>query len=188
MNKMGYTTAKLIVGLSLILSVSAAHAGMEIFVKFGDKIDGESVDKEHEQWCEALAVGLAVDRELSMVAGTARRVSAGADAAPVSVTKEVDSASPYLLEAAFTGELIPEVTIEYRSQDSESPKWIMTLRLTDVVVAGFQQAGGSGSDRVNEIVSLAYESIWVKYERYDIKGHHVADSEMAYNVLEQRSQ
>jgi len=71
---------------------------------------------------------------------------------PITITKEVDSASPLLHQMQVSGETLPEVNLAIG---------VSKYKLSDVVISSIQSAtGGAGSGKIElETISFAYQKI-----------------------------
>lgn len=87
------------------------------YARFG-AIQGESMDDNHQGWCEILAF----DQAALNAAGGGGRGGAAASKVQfedVLITKYLDKAGPLLQEAVAKGTIIPEVTLELETNDEQ---------------------------------------------------------------------
>jgi type VI secretion system secreted protein Hcp len=82
---------------------------------------------------------------------------------PVTITKEIDAASPQIFQALCTNEPLKSVTIElYATGPDGKETAVQVVRLTNASVAGLRQSldpGAGASAGPREEVSFAYQSI-----------------------------
>ena len=129
----------------VLFALPASAAG---YLKIGD-IKGESTEVRHKDWIDITSLAEGVDQSVSTSVGSARSVSR-ATLRPVVITKAVDSTTPALREAALTGKVIKEATIDYGR---------LTLVLKDVRVVSAASSGGGGT-LTEEITLVASQSEW----------------------------
>ncbi len=72
----------------------------------------------------------------------------------VTIMKEVDSASPLLMRAMTTNEVLTSVDIEFVHPGPKGPEVYKTLHLTDALVTSIQ-ASGAGAGKTEEITFTA---------------------------------
>jgi len=128
----------------LILALPAAAAG---YLKLGD-IKGEATDAGHKDWIDITSLSEGVDQSVSASAGA--RSAGKSTLRPVIITKAVDGTTPALREAALTGKVIKEATIEYGR---------LTLVLKDVRVLS-AASSGEGAELTEQISLLATQAEW----------------------------
>lgn len=80
---------------------------------------------------------------------------------PLTITKEVDSASPKLLQALCTNETFKSVTLQFgKTGSSGKPLPFRTIELVNGVIVDIRQAQGTTGKR-RELVTLAYDDLLV---------------------------
>lgn len=84
---------------------------------------------------------------------------------PVKIVKQVDAASPQLLKAATSGEHLKEVVFQLFRNNGGKEELYETIRLTDAVIAGVQNRGGSAahSGGPTEQITIQYAKIDFTY-------------------------
>ncbi|MDD3482820.1 type VI secretion system tube protein Hcp [Azovibrio restrictus] len=133
-----------------------------------DGIPGESTDDKHKDWIEILSYHQGVSQPASATASSvggasAERVNFGA----LSISKQVDKASPKLFEACCTGKHIKEVIIEVCRSGGDKQKYL-EIRLEQVIVSNYVQDGGG--EFPHEGISLSagkYKMIYSQQKRSD---------------------
>lgn len=133
------------------------------YCKLGD-IDGESTDASHRGWINLLSVSQQLMRLMPEGASCSTRQRVSVTCGSVLISKEIDAATPKIIEALCDGFVFPEVTIDLCTSSgagSRVPyfKWI----LTNVFVANyFVTAEAMHDEPPNESFALNYEEIrWV---------------------------
>jgi type VI secretion system secreted protein Hcp len=96
--------------------------------------------------------------------GASGRASGKVQNLPVTITKDVDAASPQIFQALCTNESLKSVTIEaYMIGPDGKEAVVQTVRLTSAVVTGLRQyvdaGGNTPSPGPREEVSFTYQSI-----------------------------
>jgi type VI secretion system secreted protein Hcp len=80
---------------------------------------------------------------------------------PLTITREVDSASPKLLQALCTNETFKSVTLQFsKTGSSGKPLPFRTIELVNGVIVDIRQAQGNTGKR-RELVTLAYDDLLV---------------------------
>ena len=128
----------------------------------GERIEGESSEPGHEGWIEILSVGLATEKGTSST--TRRGVPKLGD---VIVAKEFDKSSLPLQEAAFSGEVFPELIIEFPLV-GEHPGVVVSF--SDVVVTRYRtsfEVGNRVTGRPTEEIAFHYDKIKWTFTEFD---------------------
>jgi len=134
--------------LVFIIALPASIVSAEMFLKI-EGVRGEATDKDHRDWIDVLSSSGGLTRPGSGVTGTSRSqgtVSMG----EITVTKQIDKASPKLNEALCKGTHIPEIKIEMTGTAGSGQSTIYTLK--DVVISSIAKSGN------NEIVRFRFKS------------------------------
>ena len=80
----------------------------------------------------------------------------------VSISKQLDTSSPKLMEACNQGRIIPNVKLEFTKSTGSKVRYYQIV-LTNVLVSGFSTS--SGGDRPSELASFVYSQIgWLYVE------------------------
>ncbi|MGE5295467.1 MAG: Hcp family type VI secretion system effector [Solirubrobacterales bacterium] len=138
--------------------------GTNVFVGF-DGIPGESTEKDHAGWCEALSFNMGMT--LPNAAGAASVGSANME--DVVVTKVLDKASPKLAQYASQGTHLKNARIHITRASSGGGKTYYACELQDVLVTGYHV--NASNDRVPvEELTLNYRNISATYTEYDGAG------------------
>lgn len=76
----------------------------------------------------------------------------------ISVTKNIDKASPKIADVCASGKVFPKVEIEIVNAGRGGMEYF-TITMSNVTVASFSQLESSGRDRPTESVEFEYESL-----------------------------
>jgi type VI secretion system secreted protein Hcp len=158
---------------------SSAQAAM--FVRF-EGIDGESADQHHQNWCDVAAMSRTVTRPSAATGATRRRGSAQFSA--VTLTRQLDKASPKLEEAVARGRVIPTVTIEMTATYGGARQTYYRLTLTNVRVTSYalQASGNDEAGPPTEEVGLSFEEVAVTYTQFDRRGRRLGNVEYSWRI------
>jgi type VI secretion system secreted protein Hcp len=135
-------------------------AAVDYFIKL-DGIKGESADAKHKDeidieswsWGETMA--------------PKSGPGGGAGAGKVQMqdfhfVMRLNRASPSLAQACATGQHIKSATLTVRKAGKEQQEYL-TVKLTDVLVTGYQTGGSEGSDLTTDSVALNFAKIEIGY-------------------------
>ncbi len=165
-------------GAALMLAFSGGaqltHAAGALHVQIargdGSFIEGESTDERHQGWIECLSFGQGLYQP-EAEAGAARLPSNLERT--FDLAKEIDKASPLLLEVMLQGEVLPMVTIDFVSPnaDADSSPTRIILENAQIVERHVSFAGldrvkrdATTEDRPTEEVSFDYDAISFFYQ------------------------
>jgi type VI secretion system Hcp family effector len=82
---------------------------------------------------------------------------------PIVIVRYPDEASPFFVNAAASGELLPAVLFEFtRTSGSSQPEVFQTVRLTNAIVSSVKTI--NGGDRPMEEVSFTFQKIEYKHK------------------------
>ena len=121
---------------ALVALVPEAHAAA--FVKLGD-IKGEATDNNHKDWIiiESMSGAIIPEKDAATGLPTGKRQHK-----PLTITKEIDKATPLIAQSLTRGRLIPTARIEFvRSGEQERYYQIF---LKNVVITSYQTGGADG--------------------------------------------
>jgi type VI secretion system secreted protein Hcp len=149
MNKEKICLSVCVLILVLIIAIPTSVLCADMFLKIPG-IQGESRDAAHGGWIDVLSYSSSLIHPGSTATGTSRSrgtVSMG----DITVTKQIDKASPKLNNALCTGEHIPEIEIVViTTTGSSGQSTIYTLK--DVAIKSIAKSGK------NEIVRFTFKS------------------------------
>jgi type VI secretion system secreted protein Hcp len=148
-------------------SSAPTAAGTAIFITF-EGMPGESKNKEHAGWRDALSFGQGLTS--SVTAHISTGASTGtADLQDVVVTKPLDKASPKLAQAGYQGLIVKNVKIHITRSTAAGSKTYYTCELTDAVITGYHLNAAPDHTPVEE-VSIGYRAMNATYTEYDAAG------------------
>ncbi len=153
-------------------------AGM--FVRF-DGVDGESQNKDHIGWCNALSFS----QGQSLPTGSAGAPQRGNVVfEDIVVVKELDKASPKLAEAVCKGTVFPKVEIHLTYADAGNVTYY-AYELKNVQIVSYRIGGSGYSEHVpTEELSLSFEEIKVTYTEIDEGGRPKGNVEYEWRLGE----
>ncbi len=136
-------------------------AAVDFFLKL-DGIDGESDDAKHkgEIQIESFSWGLSNSGSAAHGGGGGAGKASFQD---FHFTSSVSKASPKLFLACCTGEHIKQCVITCRKAGENQTEFYV-IKLTDILISSFEQAGSSSSDAVpTDSFSLNYSKVEMEY-------------------------
>jgi len=138
----------------------------DAFLKI-DVIPGESMDKKHKDWIEILSYNFAITQPVSGSRSTGGAASGQrADFSDFTIMKGLDKASNKLLDAAVKGQHIKSIVLELCRATGDKQKYL-EYKLEDVLIAGIDPSGSSGSDLPMESVSFNFGKLKSTYTILD---------------------
>lgn len=151
----------------------------DIFLKI-DGIEGESTDKVHPNEIQIESFSFGVTN--SGTGGRGGGSGAGkASFQDVHFTKLADKSSPVLMMKCATGEHIPSAMLTVRKAGGDQKDYYK-IKLTDVMVSSFQNAGSGGDSTPVENLSLNFVKIEFKYAIQNKDGSLGKISEGGYDL------
>lgn len=173
MKSIPWSARRVLVGVSLavvyalpFLTISGTGG---VYLKIPD-IDGEAVDDEnHKGWIELSAVQFGLKRQGDPVSGATSKP----EFQEVTVTKELDKASPKLMLACASGKVFPKVEIDVTRSTQAGETLYMKLTLTDVLVTSLSHNSRTDEQRVvssSEGMGMTYTTIKWEYTPIDDSG------------------
>jgi type VI secretion system secreted protein Hcp len=141
-------------------------AAVDYFLKI-DGIKGESQDKSHKDEMDVQSFSWGMAQQGTAVKGGGM----GAGKVAVSdlhITKQVDAASPKLLDACATGKHIGSAQLTCRKAGGSAIEY-WTIKLTDVLISSIHQqpAASGGSANAGNSPLLPDEVITINYSAYE---------------------
>jgi type VI secretion system secreted protein Hcp len=151
------------------------------FVNF-PKIPGEATAKGYEKQIGIHSLSLGMFNPVNLSAGSGGMSGGVASVTPINFTKEVDSASPLLIQANVLGTHMDNATVTLlRTGGGSQPYLIITL--TDVYIESVNIAA-SGNEIGHESVSFVYGAFQIDYYAQDsASGVGSKKSTASYSVL-----
>ena len=170
---------------AIALVAQQASGAFGTFIKIGD-IKGESVDDKHAEWIDVQSFQWGVERKISLVAGTPDREASTPSVSEITITKNLDSASPALFLNAVGGTpAIPTVTLALQDQTTRTVFYRFTL--SDVMISSQSGNGAAGDSKPSESISLNFTKIKIEYFARDPKGGLTAIPAVTYDLATAKS-
>lgn len=132
--------------LVFVIALPAGVVCAATFLKI-EGVEGESTDKDHERWIDVLSYSSSMVQSLSEATAGPGRSRGSVAVEDISITKQIDKATPNLYKAMATGTHFSEVQIVVRN-----PGQSTTFTLKDVVITSIRKSGS------NETVTFSFKS------------------------------
>ena len=145
-----------------------------------DGIKGESTDSKHAGAIDISSFSFGVTNSGSTSIGG----GAGAGKASFSsfkFNKLYDASSPALFEGTATGEHFKTATFAFRRSGGDNPVEFLTIKLSDVLVSGYQQ-GGTKEPPLLEAVTLDASKIEIDYKPQNPDGSLGSSIRTSYDL------
>lgn len=155
-----------VVVASLALSASAAQAAPDaMYLEVtGPTLKGESTADSYADQIEVASFSW----------GASKQPNVKPSFSNLSLMKNVDRASPALLEAVATGATFNSAKLHVISS-GDTAREPLTYCFTGVRFTSVQQSGSAGGGRLSESLSFAYQTIVEKYRQQDNTGAFTGD-------------
>ena len=173
---------------TLLITPAAAYAAVDMFIVI-DGIAGETRDSIYSK-DDGIDV-LAWSNGLSNSGTTQGGAGSGAGAGKVniqdlSLTKFLDSSSPYLMLYASTGRHIESATLFVRKAgDGDGQQNYFRIEMQDIIVSSVS-SGSGGEDRLSEDVTLNFAKITWTYYPTDERGNAGKPITTGWNIAENK--
>jgi len=157
---------------------------MAAYIKF-DGVDGEAKDKDHSNWSDLLTFSQGIIQPGSAATGPTRR-RGDVILEDISVTKELDKASPKIAESVCKGKVFPKVEIHLTASYTDAGRvTYYAYELKNVLVTSYNISGSSQAEDVpTEVFNLNFEEIKVTYTETDAQGKKKGNVEYTWKVEE----
>jgi type VI secretion system secreted protein Hcp len=132
----------------------------DYFLKL-EGIKGESSDSKHKDEIEIVSFSWGVTQSGQIGVGGGGG-SGKVQFNDLQVTSRVSKASPVLFLACATGQHLKEATLAVRKAGGDQVEYLK-IKLTDVLVSSYQEAGGGEEDRPLDVVSFNFAKIEFSY-------------------------
>jgi len=152
-----------------------------IYVQF-DGMPGESMDKEHMGWCNALSFS---QEQMLPDAGSAAGSGSGRPILKdVVVTKVIDKASPKIAQSVWQGLHHKQVRIDVACALPTGTQTCYSYELSDVMITGCHVTGTAGAQGLPiEEISLSFREIKTTYTEYGSKGEPRGNVTCSYKKM-----
>jgi type VI secretion system secreted protein Hcp len=165
-------------GFESISAQAPALGPAAMYVKF-DGVDGESQDKDHQNWSDILAFSQG-QASPSAAAGSTR-LRGDCTFEDVVILKQIDKASPKLAEAVCKGKVFPTVQIHVAGSYDLGSETYYAYEFKNVQIVGYH-VDGSTQERPTEEVAFNFEEIKVTYSEFDDRGRPMGNVEYSWRI------
>jgi type VI secretion system secreted protein Hcp len=146
----------------------------DIFAKLGD-IKGESIDDKHKDEIEVLSYSWGVSNPGNIHGGGAGQTTFR----DLSITHQIDKASPALMRACATGEHLKEATITHRKSGKGQLEFLV-IKMNDVIITGVSHT--RDVNQTSESVSIAFAKVDLEYRPQKSDGSLDAGIHFKYDI------
>ena len=137
-----------------------AGLATDYFLKLAG-IKGESSDAKHKDEIELVSFSWGVSQSAAQGGGGGG--GGKAEFTDFQVVSRVSKSSPLLFLACATGQHIKDATLAVRKAGGDQLEYL-TIKLSDVLVSSYQEAGGGGDDeRPLDVVSFDFAKVEISY-------------------------
>jgi type VI secretion system secreted protein Hcp len=141
---------------------------VDMFLKI-DGVEGESKDKSHPKQIDVLSWSWgASNRGSAHVGGGAG--SGKVEVQDLQVTKYVDSSSPKLLLACFTGTHFDNALLSVRKAGGQSPVEYVKIKMQEIFITSVSTGAHGSDDRLTESITLNFSKVNLDYTPQTEKG------------------
>ncbi|MDR0587597.1 MAG: type VI secretion system tube protein Hcp [Burkholderiales bacterium] len=157
----------------------------DIYVQFdGPLVKGESQDKDHAEWIEAMAFEHTLEQPKSAKASTAGgHTSERTTHGDVFFAKEEDVTSPLLAQYCSGGQTFDAVTIQFYRADGQGNRVMYKeIQLKHVIISRITSKI-SGDGVVMEGLTLKYAAIQWKHTKQKIGGNQAGVTQGAWSLV-----
>jgi type VI secretion system secreted protein Hcp len=168
---------------TLLITPAAAYAAVDMFIVI-DGIAGETRDSIYSK-DDGIDV-LAWSNGLSNSGSTHSGGGGGAGKVNIqdlSLTKFLDSSSPYLMLYASTGRHIESATLFVRKAGDGQQNYFR-IEMQDIIVSSVSSGGSGGEDRLTENVTLNFAKITWTYYPTDERGNAGKPITTGWNIAD----
>jgi type VI secretion system secreted protein Hcp len=148
---------------------------------FIEGIKGESNDARHKDWMECKHVDWGVHQPASAVDAACGRAVGRCHHDTIVLLKDVDLASPILLQTCCMGKTLPKARIEFMRANGSVPFTYFVIELENVLIGEVAPEVSEGQI-MQEFVSLAFSSIKWNYARQSIAGAALGHTMGGWNL------
>ena len=126
---------------------------VDMFLKL-DGIKGESQDSKHKDEIEIVSFSWGLNQQVATAGGAAAGKVSALD---FSIVKQLDAATPQLIEMACQGEHLGSGLLTLRKAGGEQQDYLK-IKLTDILISSYQ-TGGSSAGLPAESISFSFGNI-----------------------------
>lgn len=166
---------------SEILITSTDSTVSDMFLQITG-IDGESEDSAHAAWIDVLSFSMGMSQTRGGSLGSGQTIMED-----IVLVKQVDKATPKLMEKCAKGEIIPSVILEVCYAGGDNKLTFYKYELKNVIVSSFYSNGSTNDYVPTETVTLNFEWIKVTYTETDSAGKSKGNIEFTWNLVTART-
>jgi type VI secretion system secreted protein Hcp len=146
-------------------------------------LDGESEDATYKNCIdvESWSWGMTQSGSMHIAGGGGKGKVSIHD---LSVTKNVDKASPALMQKCCDGEHLAEATLICRKAGGSSQVEYLKIKMEEVLVSSYSQSGGGGDTMPLDSFTLNFAKVSEEYTPQDAKGAAGGGSVLGWNARE----
>jgi type VI secretion system secreted protein Hcp len=159
--------------------VGPAPALAESFLRLGD-IKGESMDSKHKGEIEILSFSQSFTNTTDGSYGSGGgegKVQCGA----ISMMKNIDASSPFLLKGVATGQHYKDAVITFRAAGAKDTQEYYVITMSDVLISELSQTDSTDPNRIFEKLVINARSFEFKYTPGNLKGSSGAPVSFKYD-------
>lgn len=154
---------------ALLIGGEALQGGRaQAFLKI-DGIKGDSLDKQHKDEIDIQSFSFGVTNSGSIGSGSGGAGAGKATFSSFHFNKLYDKASPALFKGVATGEHFKTAEFAFRRKGGDSSTDFLTIKLSDVLITGYQQ-GGTKEPPLLEGAELDAAKIEIEYTPQNTDG------------------
>ncbi len=153
---------------------------LDMYIDMGDKIKGESRDRDQKDNIDVLAWSWGLSQTGSFHIGGGGGAGR-ANFQDFSFTKYIDKASPALQQHCAGGTHIPKVKFLARKA-GKTPQKYLEITLDKVIVAGVATGGSNGEERLTENVTLNFAKVTYEYFLQKDDGSTASGGKYTYDI------
>ena len=140
-------------------------------------IDGESTHIDHREWIDVLSFNMGMSQPWDGAYGIGQIIMED-----IALVKQVDKATPKLMEKCAKGEVIPSVVLELSVLGTETFTFYK-YELKNVIVSSFFSSGNRGDNLPTETITLHFEWFKVTYTEKDATGNTKGTVELTWDTV-----
>jgi len=157
---------------------------MSIFMYYEGVPGGQTADKNHHAHIDVDDLAWNVGRRITSQSGTRHdRESANVIIGDLTLTRRMDSASPYLFIRSCCGRGADVVITLTETGTGSGSNVYMTYTLKNALLSSYEvDAGGHRNARPTELLTLSFVDIEMKYTPYDDAGNALAPVAVGFDA------
>jgi type VI secretion system secreted protein Hcp len=174
----------LLAGAIAAAAIAPASAVADVFLEL-QGIPGASVDAKHKGEIDVLTYTQSFSNTGSSSNGGAG--TGKASCGPVTVTKNIDKASPLLIKAVTTGRIIPTGTLTFRQVGGADLEYY-TVDLKNILITSIDQTDQNDAARILEEITFTASELKFKFTPQAANGKQQPAITYDLNCAQQKSE